>query len=158
LLGAGIDLENNPLPEEERVQAVVSYFGATDFLLRSVTQPSATDEPDGTVYRLLGGPVREKKELARQASPAWQMNESSPPLLLMHGLRDTVVLPDQARRMQEAATELGLDVALHLFPEAAHTPDDFFIPAKNPILVTFLQRHLGAAKSIRPKVEALRPP
>ena len=53
--------------QSSRVQGIIDYYGPTDFILRSKTHPEKTEDPDGSVYKLLGGPVSEKQDLAPRA-------------------------------------------------------------------------------------------
>ena len=56
--GGVLNLEGNVgnnLDQSSRVQAVIDFYGATDFVLRSKTQPNRANEPGSVVHRLLGG-------------------------------------------------------------------------------------------------------
>jgi dipeptidyl aminopeptidase/acylaminoacyl peptidase len=44
-------------------------------------------------------------------SPYYQAGKASAPILLMHGTDDTVVLPEQSRKMAEALTKAGKSVS-----------------------------------------------
>ena len=127
-LGDG-DLEGEVgghLEESSGVSAIVNYFGASDLVLRSKTQPGAT-EPVGSVVRnLLGVAVSEDEDLAKKASPAFQVKGEAPPLLLIHGAKDPQVKVDQAYRMEEAYQEAGSEVALEVLPEGGHGGAEFF--------------------------------
>ena len=115
-LGEG-DLEGEVgghLEVSSEVSAMVNYFGASDLVLRSKTQPGAT-EPVGSVVRnLLGVAVSEDESLAKKASPAFQVKGEAPPLLVIHGAKDPQVKVDQAYRMAEAYKEAGSEVALEV--------------------------------------------
>ncbi|GAB4168533.1 MAG: alpha/beta hydrolase [Terrimicrobiaceae bacterium] len=131
----------------DEIKGVVSYFGPADFLLRAKTQPEKTRRPDGSVFQLLGGSVEDNEPLAREASPAWQVGPSAPPLLIFHGTADTVVLPDQSERMAAAYREAGRPVTLHLKPEAGHRISDFNDPESISQLTEFLKQHLAPARA-----------
>ena len=49
------------------------------------------DKPDSPMARLVGGPVREKKERAAKANPIAYVTKESAPFLIMHGKDDNVV-------------------------------------------------------------------
>jgi acetyl esterase/lipase len=125
------------------VRAVVSYFGASDFLLRAETQPKMTDEPGSIVFELLGGPPKASPALAKEASPAWQVGPDSPPLLIFQGSADPYVLPDQATRMAEAYEAAGRPVLLQMKAGAAHDTADFEDQSSRQALRDFLREHLG---------------
>ena len=65
--------------ESSAVQGVIDYFGPADFILRAKNQPRNTDQPKGSVYKLLGGPVGANAELARLASPVSHIGPGDPP-------------------------------------------------------------------------------
>lgn len=48
------------LDQSSRVDAVVDFYGATDFVLRSKTQPHRANKEGSVVYRLLGGGADQK--------------------------------------------------------------------------------------------------
>ena len=143
-LGEG-DLEGEVggnLEESSEVNAMVNYFGASDLVLRSKTQPGAT-EPKGSVVRnLLGVAVSEDEALAKKASPAFQVKREAPPLLLIHGAKDPQVKVDQAYRMAEAYEEAGLEVALEVLPEGGHGGAEFFDHSFRERVGLFLRERL----------------
>lgn len=139
----GISLARDSLP----VRAVVSFFGPSDFILRSRTQPGKTQKPGGSVYELLGGTPAEHPEAARAASPAMQVDEHSPPLLLFHGTGDKVVYLDQSERMAAAYRDAGRPVELLIKEEAGHKISNFADPTDRTKLREFLASHLMTQKS-----------
>ncbi len=149
LLGTGggveaLEGEVGDHPEESsRVQAIVDYYGASDFILRSRTQPAKTEKPGGSAYGLLGGSAREQPEKAKLASAAWQVTEDDPPLLILHGEKDRTVLIDQAVRMRDAYRDAGLPVEYHPLPEAGHGGPEFFTGENRTLVESFFRRHLA---------------
>lgn len=89
------------LEQSSAVHAIVDYYGPSDFVLRSQNQPSKTESEDGSVYKLLGGPASKHIALAKLASPVFHVTKDDPPLLIIHGEKDTTVKPDQAKRMAD---------------------------------------------------------
>lgn len=124
------------------VQAVVDFFGPSDFLLRTRTQPSKTESASGSVYKLLGGKASDKQELARLASPAHHVGKGDPPLLVLHGENDRVVLIDQAQAMVDAYKQYDLDVEFIKIPNAVHGGNVFFNAQQRQSVVEFLNKHL----------------
>jgi acetyl esterase/lipase len=57
---------------------------------------------------------------ARDLSPLFHVRAGQPPALLIHGLADTVVPPDQARRFAAAARAAGNRCDLILVPDTGH--------------------------------------
>src|SRR5436190_15600564 len=75
-----------------RVQCVVDWAGPTDFEELGKTYTAAErDAPDSPITQLLGGPIPQRLELARLASPIRHIRPGAPPFLIMHGERDTLV-------------------------------------------------------------------
>lgn len=130
------------LQERSKVDAVVNYFGATDFILRSQTQAGATEPKGSVVHRLLGSSVREDPELARRASPVFHATASSPPLLVIHGGKDPQVKVDQAHRIVDRYRELGGEVEFELLAEGGHGGAEFFNERRRNLVAAFLQKHL----------------
>lgn len=91
-----------------RVQCVVDLFGPTDLVKLS----RSSDPPHGAVARLLGGVVRENRELAHAASPITYVSRDDPPFLLIHGTQDTIVPYDQSELLQDALATAGVDSLL----------------------------------------------
>ncbi|MBB6734235.1 alpha/beta hydrolase [Cohnella zeiphila] len=57
---------------------------------------------------------------ARRLSPLWSLTERHPPLLIMHGLEDAVVLPEDSAAYADKVSELGVEVRLELLPGSDH--------------------------------------
>jgi len=130
------------LDQSSRVQAVVNYFGPSDFVLRSRTHPAKTEDPGGSVFRLLGGPASERLELARQASPAWHVDHEDPPILSFHGALDEVVQINQAERIRDLYGKVGLDFIHVVLEDAGHGGREFFTGERRTRLLRFLREHL----------------
>jgi acetyl esterase/lipase len=98
LEGTG-DLKAEYAQASSAVQAVVNLFGPTD-LMHGDWEKNV--EP--VVVDLLGGPVAEKKDLAKQASPLTYVREGSklPPILTFHGTNDRTVPYIHATKLQQA--------------------------------------------------------
>jgi acetyl esterase/lipase len=125
-----------------RVDAIIDYYGASDFILRITTQPQITLEPKGAVYQLLGGPADKKSELARLASAVTHVSADDPPLLIFHGAKDPLVRPQQSERLRDVYREKKLSVELVMIPQAKHGGKGFFSKQHKEKLVSFLRKHL----------------
>src|SRR5579862_3468573 len=72
--------------ESSAIQAIVSYFGASDLttiLAQSTPAGVAVREP--ALKRLLGATPDQVPALAKQASPIFHVTRDAPPVLLLHG-------------------------------------------------------------------------
>ena len=125
------------------VAAIVSYFGASN--LTSILDQST---PFGLNIRvpglttLFGGPVEEKEELARLASPVFHVDDNDPPLLLLHGDQDPQMPINQSHELQGVYEAHGLDVAFAVVHGARHGGPQFFDDERTALVVDFLNRNL----------------
>lgn len=121
--GGAAELEGhvNDLKESSRVQAVVDWFGPTDFLqignAQSDLQHNAPDSPES---KLIGGPVLENKDKAAKASPISYVRKDAPPFLIMHGDRDRIVPFNQSELLYAALKKAGVDVTFVPVKGAGH--------------------------------------
>jgi len=130
------------LDHSSRVDAVVDYYGATDFILRSKTQPHRANQKGSVVYNLLGGGADEKVDLARQASAAFHVTQDDPPFLVIHGDKDNTVLLDQSQRIQEVYQEAGLPLELIVIEGGKHGGAEFYNGKRRERVIAFFQEHL----------------
>lgn len=148
-----------------RVQAVVDWFGPTDLSVmgeqagpRSFINHDATNSPEAL---LLGGPVRQKRELAQTANPLAYITRGDPPFLIMHGDQDQLVPLAQSTMLAKALIDAGAEVTMKTIPGAGHEGPQFRNPESRRLVEEFLSRILkvaplaGAAVDTRP---AGRPP
>jgi acetyl esterase/lipase len=115
--------------QSSRVQAVVDWYGPTDFL---------TAGTKDTRTHLLGGAPQEHPEQARKASPITYVSRNSAPILIMHGDEDRTVPISQSETFAAALKKAGADVtyvvvkggkhggALFASAETTRRVEDFF--------------------------------
>jgi dipeptidyl aminopeptidase/acylaminoacyl peptidase len=96
--------------------------------------------------RLLGGIVRDRPELARQASALYQVSSDDPPFLILHGDQDAQVPVDQSRRLHARLREAGVTSELHELRGAGHGGKAFDAPAVREAIRVFLRRTLEGPK------------
>lgn len=98
------------------VAGVVCWYPVTD--LPALDQ----DEGASDTYEahLLGGPIAQRLDLAKAASPVTYVHGGAPPFLLQHGEDDTWVPHDQSVRLAEALRAAGGSVELESVPGADH--------------------------------------
>ncbi len=90
------------------VQAVVSFFGPTDF-----TQPVWSKElRERHLTPFLGGTAEEKTDLYRRASPLTYAGKHAPAFLFVHGTADTLVPIQQSEAMVEKLRQAGVSARL----------------------------------------------
>ncbi len=125
--------------QSSRVQAVVDYYGATDFLLRSKTQSWKVNKPGSVVYNLLGGPANQLVDKAEQASAKFHVTPDDPPLLVFHGVQDTTVLMNQTDAIEEAYAKVGLPVTVYRLENSGHGGTEFYAGKNAKHLCAFLE-------------------
>ena len=113
----------NDLKTSSSVQAVVDWFGPTDFLqMNKFRSNIAHDEARSPESQLIGGPIQENKEAAAKANPITYVGrgEAPPPFLIMHGTRDDLVPFNQSELLRDALEEKRADVTFHPVTGAGH--------------------------------------
>jgi acetyl esterase/lipase len=85
-------------------------------------------------------PSAAQKELGRKLSPLSQVRPGQPPALLMHGLQDHIVKPDQARQFDAAYRAAGNRCDLVLLPDASHAFVMTNYRATEPEVVAVIRR------------------
>jgi acetyl esterase/lipase len=137
-----------------RIQAVVDWYGPTDFLQMDDHARAAGcggpgvlvhASPDSPESRLLGGAITTRPDEVRLANPATHATRDAPPFLIQHGTRDCVVAYPQSvllRDALEAAAEASR-VELDLLEGAGHRGPAFIAAANLDRVLDFLDRHLG---------------
>jgi dipeptidyl aminopeptidase/acylaminoacyl peptidase len=93
-----------------------SYFGISDL----ETMDRETHKFESRYLHRLVGPYPERRDLYRDRSPIRRIDRLSRPLILLQGMEDKVVPPNQAERMFEAVRAKGLPVAYIAFPGEQH--------------------------------------
>jgi len=129
-----------------RVQAVIDWFGPTDITMigaqsgpRSMIQHDDATSPESL---LLGGPVKEKKELAKTANPLTYIDKSDPPFLIMHGDNDQLVPLAQSKMLAKALIDADVEVTMKTIPGAGHEDPKFRSPENQRLIEEFLRRTL----------------
>ncbi|MCB9276886.1 MAG: alpha/beta hydrolase [Lewinellaceae bacterium] len=134
-----------------RVQAVVDWFGPTDFLkmdeqLResAVPNPMIHSAPDSPESELIGKNLEDAPALVRAANPETYVSADSPPFLIQHGLEDNLV-PYQGSVLlaRKLGAVLGFEkVALELFPATGHGGPAFVTADNLGRVFAFLDKYL----------------
>lgn len=98
-----------------KVQAVVSFFGPTD-----LTAAELFPDISPILRAFLGGPLSEKADAYKKASPITYVKEDSAPMLLFQGTNDPLVNWKQAVRMAEALSKKDVDGRIELLLGLGH--------------------------------------
>ncbi len=135
-----------------RIQAVVNWFGPTNFIKMddqlkesAVENPMRHSIPSSPESRLLGKNIIQVPELVKQADPTTWVSFDDTPFLIQHGTEDNLV-PYQgsvilARKLGKAVGHSN--VGLELFPNTGHGNGPAFYTKENMNKIfSFLDKHL----------------
>jgi len=128
-----------------RVQAVIDFFGPTDFLLmdaQRIPGGMAHDPADSPESELLGGAIQEQRDLAAKANPIRYLTKDAPPYMIVHGDRDPYVPYGQSVLLKEALRAHGVPVTFHTVEGGGH--GNFQDPAIAAMVLEFLDSTLKA--------------
>lgn len=140
------------LEVDHRVKVAISLAGPTDIrvyekqtpmFLQTLNTPNweyISSNSDSCVELLLGGPLRDNMKKAVAASPVSYVSSDDPPILLMNGFRDVVVVPHQAELLHCKLRAAGVESELHIIPGAGHSLSAH--PGTATPIVQFLKKHL----------------
>ena len=134
------------LPPEDKVKAVVDWYGPTDLLtmppnvLSEKRTRAELAKANGAL--LLGGIVMDQPEKAKAVSALHQVTKDDVPFLIMHGAADTSVPVDQSERLHAALKAAGVESTLKLLSGAGHGGKEFDSAESRALIQGFLDKHL----------------
>jgi len=125
------ELEDLTLGHEgvsSRVQAVVDWYGPTDFSQMDAQAKAqgcgTSDQKHGAADSFeslyLGATVSEASELVQKANPISYITPDDPPFLLQKGDQDCTVPVGQSQLLADALQAAALDVQFDLLPGVGH--------------------------------------
>lgn len=127
--------------QSSRVQAVVDWYGPTDFL---------TVGTKDTRTRLIGGDPQANKEKAARASPMTYVSKDAAPFLIMHGDKDKTVPISQSETFAQALKKAGADATFVVVKGGGHVHPLFTSPEYMRQIEAFFARHLTKTKPAQP--------
>lgn len=139
-----------PLPENEavssRVQAVCDWFGPSDLLTMPPNVVSVTRTREQVASsngaKLLGIPIPDAPEKAKDASAFYQVSANDPPFLIMHGSEDPGVPIEQSQKLHNALKTAGVDSTFVIVEGAGHGGKEFNEPDVTEEVTSFFSRVL----------------
>ena len=120
-------LVGQSLSTKSEVQAIVSFFGASNLLsILSQSTEHGLKVRVPALQLLLGGQPIERTDLARLASPVTHVDASDPPLWLCHGDADPQMPIEQSQELWIAYQRHSIPVEFEIVQGGKHGGDDFF--------------------------------
>jgi acetyl esterase/lipase len=137
------------LDQSSAILCGIDLFGPADL---PGYQPLSTNPllqrsgSESIFVRLLGGPVEEKLELARKASPVTWVSKDSAPLLIMHGTADPLIPLEQSQRLADKLKAAGVEVTLDVVKDGGHGGPQFWAEDRPQRFMDFWSRYLKPSK------------
>jgi len=145
------DLTQGNADKSSRIQAVVDWFGPTDFLKMDeqlkeskVSNPMIHSVPDSPESLLIGKNLDDAPELVKAANPETYITKDDPPFFIQHGLIDHLV-PYQgsvnlAKKLEQI---LGKEnVTIELLPGTDHGGPNYETEKNISKVFVFLDKYL----------------
>jgi acetyl esterase/lipase len=139
--------------ESSAVQAVVDWFGPTDFTQMDRAAPLSGkqrhDSPQSPESKLIGGAISDPALAAKvqRANPIRYVSADDPPFLIVHGSADPLVNHHQSELLHAALVAARRPVRLHTIEGAGHGTGGFASPATIGLVATFLEFHLQGKRN-----------
>lgn len=131
------------LDQASRVQAVVDYFGPTDFLqmdFHRLPGGMTHDPANSPESELIGGAIQENKDKVVRANPITYVTPGDPPFLICHGDQDPLVPHHQSELLEAALKKAGVPATFYTVKGAGH--GGFNDPKVQELTRAFLAKHL----------------
>jgi acetyl esterase/lipase len=128
--------------------AILDFFGPTDMtsVIDEVGQGHGREVQEDVVMRLLGGPLADHLEQARQASPISYVARGNPPVLILHGDQDDLVPYAQSQRLHSRLDQVGVRNELIAVKGAKHDGPMFETPEIQEKVISFLRESAQQGK------------
>jgi len=124
-----------------RVDAVVDWFGPTNFLLMDGCGSTMVhDDENSPESSLIGGAIQLNKDKCHFADPATYINEYTPPFLMIHGDADPLVPYCQSEYLYEKLEAKGIESELVTVSGGKHGKG-VFTPEYFQKMISFFDEH-----------------
>jgi len=131
------------------VQAVVDWFGPTDFLqmdkqFTGTSCPVNHDAADSPESKYVGAAIQTVPDKAKAANPITYVSADDAPFLIQHGTADCNVPPQQGKLLADALSPvIGADkVTYTLIDGAGHGGSQFSAADNLKVVLDFLAKYL----------------
>ena len=131
------------LNESSDVQAVIDYYGPTNFLsILHQSTPHGLSVRVPALQLLLGSQPKTNPSLAKLASPVEFVDENDPPLLMLHGDQDPQVPINQSHELHHQYLLHNLDVDFQVVHGGKHGGPIFHSPHFQEKIISFLNQSI----------------
>lgn len=142
------------LDECSCVQAAIDIYGLSDLtkvgddFSNEIQQAHASPaSPEAIFINGLslfskGGSIQDNLELAEKANPIKYISKNTPPFLLMHGDKDSLVSPSQTKILFEALLKNKIEAQRYIVKNANHADKYWYQPEVIKIIIEFLNKNL----------------
>lgn len=142
------------LKTSSSVQAVCDWFGPSDLVKLAEGAKESKDGVPGLLTKFVNGPLAEKQDVLKDASPLTHVTKDDAPIYIMHGTDDTLVPLDQSTVLKEAFEKAGVKVTLDVLPESGHGSGQFMRLATLAKVKDFFTENLPAKSAKSSKGES----
>jgi len=133
----------NHLNESSSIQVILDFFGPSNLLsILDQSTPKGLSVRIPALTLLFGKPVEQATDIARKASPVYQVDPTDPPLFIVHGDQDPQVPVNQSLELLAAYKKHKLPVQLEIIPGAAHGGEAYDKKELMQIMDQFLNKVL----------------
>ena len=130
-----------------KVNAIVDFYGVTCVQIKEDFPTTLNQgEPDSPEGMLIGKKnVYEYPELSNAVTCMNYVKKETemPPVLMMHGLADDLVAPEQSIRLYKKLREEDKEVEFYLVENAKHGDPAFWTEKNMDIVEKFLKAHMN---------------
>ncbi|OGN92650.1 MAG: hypothetical protein A2Z75_08305 [Chloroflexi bacterium RBG_13_50_10] len=110
---AGFEGNGGYADQSSRVQAVVDMFGPSDLTV-------AFQGANTQLLEQVFGTTDHNSDIVKRASPVTWISSDDPPLLILHGEKDTLVPPSQSKLLYDRLITAGVPATLTIVKNAGH--------------------------------------
>ena len=151
---AALEGDEGNTNESSQVQAVVDFFGPTDFLqMQAHALPGSWinhNSPKAPEALLIGGPVQKNQEKAERANPIKYVTDDDPPFFIAHGNQDLLVPCNQSELLFNALKKAGDNVTFYIIAGAGHEDPAFDSVMMRAAVLAFLDKYLKPHANTNP--------
>jgi dipeptidyl aminopeptidase/acylaminoacyl peptidase len=122
--------------QNAKVKCVVNFFGPSELL----TMEGSHDDSNSPESKLLGGPVQENPDKAKNASPIEHVTADDAPSLIVHGTEDPVVPYSQSVALEKKLEAAGVSAIFLTVEGGGHGKG--FGPAVNEVVTAYFEQQL----------------